>query len=395
MALELDVDSDDVLLALWECGWTQFNSADDLVPARIRAHVRHSLGLPSASQLVSPDYWQDALSLTPSEFAELLTELGVRMSPRARRLARGSVKKLRAEMRARGVEQLTGCTPEESVAPSETRATAFVWEQVGVHAPRRYLSTQEIAQIHWALAEDFRKLDDPIYPAGVRSDHLLDSATSRPQTSMGGQLKYETVEMAGAALMHSLVLNHPFHNGNKRTALVSLIVFLEENGCVLTCRENDLFRFVLLLARHALVDAHDSWLSDREVLAAAHWIRSNSRALDRGERRIKWWRLRRNLLRFDCTFDHPNTGNRINIGRTLVDDSKRFRKGRTRQLNTQVAYRNDGTEVDHAVVAKVRRDLELTPQHGVDSIIFYGPKEDRIDEWIDNYRGILTRLAKR
>ncbi|HZL05069.1 MAG TPA: hypothetical protein VFE45_06585, partial [Coriobacteriia bacterium] len=63
--------------------------------------------------------------------------------------------------------------------------------------------------------------------------------------------------------------------------------------------------------------------------------------------------------------------------------------------STQVAYRNEGTEVDRDVVAKVRRDLELTPQHGFDSSIFYGPKEERIDEWIDNYRGLLTRLSKR
>jgi hypothetical protein len=42
-----------------------------------------------------------------------------------------------------------------------------------------------------------------------------------------------------------------------------------------------------------------------------------------------------------------------------------------------------------------RGDLELTVVHGVDSTIFYGPKEDRIDEWIDNYRGLLTRPSKR
>jgi len=200
--------------------------------------------------------------------------------------------------------------------------------------------------------------------------------------------------MAGAALLHSLVLNHPFHNGNKRTALVALIVFLEENGCVLTCDERELFRFVLLLARHALINVKDPLLPDREVLAGAQWLRRNSRPLDRGERRLKWWRLKRNLLQFDCTFEHPNRGNRINIER-VVEDPKRFRKRRVRHLSTQVAYRDEGTDVDHAVVVKVRRDLELTPDHGVDSTIFYGPKEDRIDEWVDNYRGLLTRLSKR
>lgn len=395
LALELGVDDDEVLLTLWECGLTQFNTPDDLVYTRLEAQVRRVLGLPSTSQVVSPAYWRKSLSLNEGEFSVLLARLGIRMKAGARRLPRGSVRKLRAEQRARGVEQLTGCGPGGAEASDERPVAPFVWTQVGVQAPARYLSTEEVEQIHWAVAEDFRKLDDPIYPAGVRNDNLLDSATSRPRTSLGGQLKYETIEMAGAALMHSLVLNHPFHNGNKRTALVALIVFLEENGCVLTCDENDLFRFVLLLARHALVDVQDSMLADREVLAGAHWIRGNSRPIDRGERRIKWWRLKRNLLQFDCTFDHPNRGNRINIERAVVDEAKRFRRTRIRRLSTQVAYRNEGTEVDREVVAKVRRDLELTPQHGFDSFIFYGPKEERIDEWIDNYHGLLTRLSKR
>ena len=105
---------------------------------------------------------------------------------------------------------------------------------------------------------------------------------SRPQTALGGHLKYETVELAGAALLHSLVHNHPFHNGNKRTAIVALIVFLDENRCYLTCNEAELFRFVLLVARHAIAEPKDSWLADREVIAAAQWLRGNSRAVDTG-----------------------------------------------------------------------------------------------------------------
>lgn len=392
LARELGVDDDDVLLALWECGLTQFNSPDDLVYTRTKAKVRRVLGLPSTVQLVSPEYWCQALELSVAECAGVFDELHINMRPGARRLPRGAVKKLRARLRSSGIEPLPGCMPEQTSTGSIP--APFEWLQVGAQAPVRYLDADEVEQIHWTIAEDFKKQEDPIYPAGVRDGHLLGSAVCRPQTSLGGQLKYPTIEMAGAALLHSLVLNHPFHNGNKRTALVALIVFLEENGCVLTCDERELFRFVLLLARHALINVKDPLLPDREVLAGAQWLRRNSRPLDRGERRLKWWRLKRNLLQFDCTFEHPNRGNRINIER-VVEDPKRFRKRRVRHLSTQVAYRDEGTDVDHAVVVKVRRDLELTPDHGVDSTIFYGPKEDRIDEWVDNYRGLLTRLSKR
>src|SRR5258708_1626270 len=71
--------------------------------------------------------------------------------------------------------------------------------------------------IHNQLVRDFAESGDPIDPPGIRDrGELLESALSRPQTSIGTTLKYPTIEMAAAALLHALVHNHPFHNGNKR-----------------------------------------------------------------------------------------------------------------------------------------------------------------------------------
>lgn len=393
LARTLGVDVDDVLLALWDCGLTQFNGKNDIVFTVERAAVSKALGLPLPSQLNSPDYWAGALKLQPQEFTSLLGELQIQMRPSARRLPRGAVRKLRAEVRRRGAEP--GACVEAVVGGHDTpKPEPFDWFVVGTQPPKRFLSADEVEQIHHAIAEDFRKQDNPIFPTGVKERRLLDSAVARPLTSLGNETKYPTIEMAGAALLHSLVLNHPFHNGNKRTALVALLVFLEENGCVLMCKEKDLFKFVLLLAKHALVMERDSWLADREVQAGAQWLRHHSRALNLVERRIKWWRLKRNLSQFDCGFDHANTGNRINISRT-ISERGRFGRGRTRTLWTQVHCRNEGTDVDRAVVAKVRHDLELDVAHGVDSLIFYGERKERIDDWIDNYRRTLQRLSQR
>jgi len=392
LANELEVDIDDVLLALWECGLTQFTLGSDLVFARESSIVRQTLGLPKSSQMNSPEHWREVLHLTPAQLDELLRGMGIRMKPGARRLPKGSVRKLRAQLRGMGRELTPDCRPERPT--SQGQPQPFKWLAVGHQAPRSYLSTEEVEQIHWAIAEDFKRQDDPIYPAGLRDNGLLESAVGRPQTALGGRLKYESVELAGAALLHSLVHNHPFHNGNKRTAIVSLIAFLDENRCYLTCNEGELFQFVLLVARHAIVEEKDSWLADREVVAAAQWLRANSRAVDTGERQQKWWRLRRNLQRFDCTFSHPGVGNRLNIYRNVT---RRGRLGTAKsvQLSIQVACRGDSTDAEREVVAAVRRALELTPECGVDSVVFYGPREERIDEWIDNYRGLLKRLASR
>jgi death-on-curing protein len=66
--------------------------------------------------------------------------------------------------------------------------------------------------------------------AGLRDPALLESAVAAPQATMLGEpLFTNPVEMAAACLFY-LCRNHPFVDGNKRTALATCLVFLSENG---------------------------------------------------------------------------------------------------------------------------------------------------------------------
>jgi death-on-curing protein len=76
--------------------------------------------------------------------------------------------------------------------------------------------------------------------SGVRDMGLLESAIYRPQTGYYADL----VEMA-AALMESLLINHPFLDGNKRTALVSTDTFLRMNGYRLELETDSAHDFVI------------------------------------------------------------------------------------------------------------------------------------------------------
>jgi death-on-curing protein len=92
-----------------------------------------------------------------------------------------------------------------------------------------YPSAEDVLDLHAELVVLFAREDNPIFPPGVKDRKLLESACGRPQTSLGGTEKYLTVEQKAAALLHSLVKNHPFHNGNKRTALRTVVTFLWQN----------------------------------------------------------------------------------------------------------------------------------------------------------------------
>ena len=86
--------------------------------------------------------------------------------------------------------------------------------------------------------------------AGIRDETLLESAVAAPQASMMGQpLISDPLEIA-AAYMFYICRNHPFLDGNKRTALAACLVFLEENDLLLNTKlpVNDWEQFILDVA---------------------------------------------------------------------------------------------------------------------------------------------------
>ena len=87
----------------------------------------------------------------------------------------------------------------------------------------KYLTVDEVVAMHSGVIKQFGGLP------GIHSFDLLYSAIERPKATFGGDDLYETIFDKAAALIHSLILNHPFVDGNKRTAFVSLARFLYIN----------------------------------------------------------------------------------------------------------------------------------------------------------------------
>lgn len=152
----------------------------------------------------------------------------------------------------------------------------------------RYLETADVLRIHEGREEFFAGDGDPIVPAGVRDANLLHSACGRPRTAFGDQEKYEAVAAKAAALFHSLVMNHPFHNGNKRTALVAAVVFLGHNGRTLVASDDELFVLVVDVATGRLPISKGSGSSDAFVEETERLIveRTKSQTGSLGERDI-------------------------------------------------------------------------------------------------------------
>lgn len=135
-----------------------------------------------------------------------------------------------------------------------------------------YLTAEDVVALHYALVKDFAVQRDPISPAGPRDINLLHSALGRPRTALGANEKYNRIETKAAALLNSLIMNHPFHNGNKRTALVSMLVFLDKNSRRLIADDDDILNFIILVAsRESPYNAS----ADEVIDAMAEWLRKH------------------------------------------------------------------------------------------------------------------------
>ena len=404
LAKESGVDVDTVLLAIWDFVHVDGRAHDvldrrDKVPPTLVDAVRRSLGVATRRQLQSVKYWTTVLGLDRADFAKLLTVEGYAMGPRQQRLPPGAHKFLMTLARKRNIDPLTGIigspTPLAPTSSQKQKRDEDVppppsFDNLGRRRELRWLTVDEVHGIHNALVDDFARTHDPIDPPGLRNDHLIESAVFRPQTGMANILKYPTVETSAAALLCALIHDHPFHNGNKRTALVSTLVFLDENGLVLTCTQDELFRFVLLVAKHKITKNRPHYSSDYETLAAAEQIYKWSRGVSKAERTMTFLKLRPILEGYGCTIS-------IRSGRAFIvrEPSQRPRGffGR-RKLQSHVYYRDDGTDVPSDTVRKIRKDLQLDHEHGYDESDFYSKKPLRIDGFIAKYRKTLVRLGK-
>jgi death-on-curing protein len=104
------------------------------------------------------------------------------------------------------------------------------------------ISRDEVLAIHDILLSRFGGRQ------GVRDEGLLDSAINRPFQTFDGKELYPSAIDKAAAVFESVVTNHPFIDGNKRTAYVLMRLVLRESNLSLVSDEDDKYDFVILAA---------------------------------------------------------------------------------------------------------------------------------------------------
>ena len=130
--------------------------------------------------------------------------------------------------------------------------------------PNIQFTIQDIYELHNQLEEVF------ILSSGVRDENLLASAVNTPfQTFMGNDL-YPSLYDKAAQLCYGIVKNHPFTDGNKRTALHSMYLYLIINGVYINATQQEV--------EDLIIDVAAGNMTNTEL---AEWLRENTIKIDK------------------------------------------------------------------------------------------------------------------
>lgn len=121
-----------------------------------------------------------------------------------------------------------------------------------------YLAVEQLLRLHEMQLRAFGG------SPGLRDRGRLEAAAARPQMTFGGEDLYPDLAAKAAALMHSLVTNHPFVDGNKRVGVMAAELLLVVNGHDLEAEDNDLVELTFGVARGEISsEALAIWLRQR------------------------------------------------------------------------------------------------------------------------------------
>ena len=105
------------------------------------------------------------------------------------------------------------------------------------------LGVIEIEYVAHRLAKALMEHGEPIPPFDIRYPDKLESCLKTPFQTFHKKSLYPTFETKAAMLFYLMIKNHPFQNGNKRVAVVTLIYFLAENRRELDVDNMKLYEF--------------------------------------------------------------------------------------------------------------------------------------------------------
>ena len=259
--------------------------------------------------------------------------------------------------------------------------------QLPIYGYNDGLSYEDVLTVHFLLADMFFGKSSGIGGIGPKSLDLLISAVSRQHVGFAGEKKWVEPEEIAATLLYGIVLNHPFHDANKRTGFLSTLLILKRNGLTISIKERQLEDFTVTVAERSFRKMEKfkrdfEGTEDADVKYIAHYIKTATRKENKRDYLVTYRELNNILKRFGFELTNPHN-NSIDVVR--VHDGKRV---------TNIGFHGMTKQVSKKTIKDVRIGTELDFLSGCDSGAFF-KGEIPLNNLLAKYYEPLERLAYR
>lgn len=268
-----------------------------------------------------------------------------------------------------------------------------------VHA----LSYEEVLDAHFCIADFFVREGYGLGGVGIKDINIFVSTVERQFTGFEEYTVYETAYEQIATLCYGIIKNHPFYDGNKRTAFLCTLLQLHKMGRIIKVAEKEFEDLMVdiadgaILKKSALKGMVKKRLSHPEIRFLGRYLEKNSRKRDRMTKTIKFRQLRQIVESNGFTFRNPNKGS-IDLVHIETTTKTRFLFGdkveKKETVLATIAYHGEGVDVPENTVKEIRQRCGLTDQDGFDVEVLLRDAQPTF-QLIKSYKAALQNLAYR
>lgn len=257
-----------------------------------------------------------------------------------------------------------------------------------------YISENDVLKAHYIISDYFLDAGEKIV-YGVKNFPLLSSAVARQATSYGGLDKWNNDYQKMATLLFGLVQNHAFHDGNKRTALLILLLYIDRLNLKLCVKQTKLETLIVRIAANTLYEYStlDKYKDNDEPIFnfIADQLKSYTKPINKRYYLITYAEFNQKLNKFNVKLDNPHD-NHIDVYQLKTNRRiKIFNRKEEYIKILQIGFPGWKRQIHVKAVKEVLKAAHLTAEYGVDSDVFYHDY-DPIYTLINEYREPLARL---
>lgn len=263
--------------------------------------------------------------------------------------------------------------------------------------PGCVISPIDVLDAHYHIVDHFLgkevEAEKKVGGIGPKDINMLCSAVARQCWVQDSDNIFDSC----ATLLYGLIKDHPFHDCNKRTAILTAFYFLKAKGRIPSAAHSKFEKLTLNIADKKLKNykRFSKMLKkdDGELKVISAFLKRETRVIEYDKPRITFRELRRILTANGFELDNPNKGyidvyenqtkkSLMGIGRPKTEKVRICRMG----------YQGESKEVDTGGLKRIREKTGLTLAEGYDSAAFFRGAES-LPSLIDEYSEMLNRLA--